>query len=117
MAGVRHSEALGNVEGTAIEIDLGPSIRPRGRLLWIRVENRDAADAWINLYTDPAADVTPGTDRYGEPIHVSASDESLIPVDALFSGRYLSIFASSAADGTGAPTTGLRVDVAFERLS
>lgn len=112
-----HSEALGNVSGSALSIETGSTRNPRARVLWVRVENRDAADAWLNFYRSPAADVTPGTDRYGEPIHIPPSSAPIvIPLDMLFQDE-LSIFASSAVDGTGAPATGLRVDVEWERLS
>lgn len=116
MAAREHTEALGNTSGTAIDIDTGSTRNPRAVLLYIHAENRDAADVWLNFYDAAAADVTPGTGRFGDPIHISASDERTIPVDLLF-GRRLSIFASSAADGTGAPTTGVRCDVSWERLS
>lgn len=115
-----HSEELGNVAANAVDFTASGAIRPRLRVLWIRVQNLDDADAWINLYASAAADVTPGTDRHGPPIHVPASSvqpqPETIPIDALIGGPSFSVFASDSADGTGEPTTGVRVDVAFERV-
>lgn len=112
-----HSEALGNTSGTAIGIDTGSTRNPRARALYARVTNLDAADAWLNFYRVDPADVTPGTDRYGPPIHLPASIEAeKIPLDLQFQDK-LSVFASSAADGTGAPSTGVRIDLVWERIS
>lgn len=111
-----HAESIDETAANAVEIDTGSTRNPRSRVLWIHAENRDAADVWLNFYAAAAADVTPGTDRYGDPVHIPASESRTIPLDMLF-GRRLSIFASSAADGNGAPVTGVRADVAWERIS
>lgn len=101
-----------------IELSVGASNQV-DLLLWVRVTNRDAADAFLSFYPRPLSEVVAGVDRIEPaPSHIGPSlDGRVIPYDIRFTGGVLSMLASTNADGTGAPATGLRIDAAFENIT
>lgn len=114
---VEHDSALCNhdpaVAANALEIlppeDQSPS---HLELLWVRVVNDTAATVWLHLYDATLASLPGAVPRAFPATPIQAGDSPLIPIDVEFSNAIAGL-VSTAADGTGQPTTPVFVNAAY----
>ena len=80
-------------------------------LFWVRVVNQASETVWLQLYDElltkpPATNVFP-------PTPVRPGESQLIPVGVRFATA-ITALASQNENGSGAPTTALWVDAAYD---
>lgn len=81
-----------------------------GYVTYLHAYNPNTAAAYVHLYDALAADVTPGTTPPKQSFGIAANSgltlEFPSPLEFL---KAITVSASTAVDGSGAPTTGLLV--------
>ena len=114
LAFVQHESAnlLENpaVPASALEV-LVPADIDALELFWIRAVNQASETVWLQLYDElltkpPATNVFP-------PTPIRPGESQLIPVGVRFAIA-ITALASQNENGTGAPTTALWVDAAYD---
>lgn len=96
--------ALGNAD---VEIRAG-----RARLAWVTAYNPNATVAYVQVFDGLATDVEPGTTVPVCTLPVPATSAVTIPVDRICVTG-LTVCASTATDGSGAPGTALIVNIGW----
>ena len=98
------------VPASALEIVVPGNVNAL-ELFWIRAVNQASETVWLQIYDSQL--VTPPATNVFPPTPIRPGESQLIPVGVRFAIA-IAALASQNENGTGAPTTALWVDAAYD---